>query len=314
MSGGRVVVVGSVNADLVLRCPHLPRPGETVLAGAMSEGFGGKGANQAVAAARLGAHTHLIAAVGDDALGAASRSDLAAEGVDVADVVVVDDHPTGRATVLVDDAGENVIVVMPGANAALDAETVVERLSRLGPRSGDVVLISGEVAGDCAEAAVRTCKGTGARAAYNLAPFRGLPDWLQELRPLLVLNETEAGQATRRDDVETATAELARRYGAVVVTRGPDGALLVDDDTTHKIPASPTRVVDTTGAGDAFCGALAAELAAGAPLRRAVMVAVRAGTYAVTGYGARGAVASRRDLPTLTGVESESRAPWRTDD
>lgn len=291
-------MVGSVNADVVIRCDHLPRPGETVLAATISEGFGGKGANQAVAAARLGSPSLLIAAVGDDAPGAAARSDLTAEGVDAANVVVVGGQPTGRATVLVDDAGENAIVVVPGANAALDAGTVVERLTQLRPRAGDVVLVSGEVSSECAEAAIRTCAGTRARAVYNLAPFRGLAGWLTELRPLLVANETEAGQAARRTDVEAAATELCLQLGAVVVTRGAKGALLVDGHTTHHVPASAVRVVDTTGAGDAFCGALAAELAAGASLRRAVAIAVRAGTFAVTGYGARGAVATRNDLAT----------------
>jgi ribokinase len=293
---GRVIVVGSVNADLVLRCAHLPRPGETVLAAGMSEGFGGKGANQAVAAARLGAPTALLAAVGDDAAGTAGRADLTAEGVDVTGVVVATGHPTGRATVLVDDAGENAIVVMPGANAALTAQTVVAELARLRPQPGDVVLVSGEVPSECAEAAIRAGPGGGARAVYNLAPFRGPVGWLDELRPLLVLNETEAGQATGLADAGAAAAELARRCGAVVVTRGARGALLVDGAAAREIPADPVRVVDTTGAGDAFCGALAAELAAGEPLRRAVATAVRAGSFAVSGYGARGALATRDDI------------------
>src|SRR5689334_19894361 len=136
MAGGRVIVVGSVNADLVLRCPELPGPGETVLATSLSEGFGGKGANQAVASARLGATTLFVAAVGDDALGTAALANLVEEGVDVTGVLAIAGESTGRAIVLVDSAGENAIAVAPGANAALDAGTVVEQVNRVRPRHG----------------------------------------------------------------------------------------------------------------------------------------------------------------------------------
>jgi ribokinase len=232
-----VVVVGSVNIDVVLRCDHLPGPGETVLAGPVNEGFGGKGANQAVAAARLGAPTRLIAAVGDDARGEAARTDLAAQGVDTT-----------------------------GVSAA------------------------------CVEAAVHACAGTGARVVYNLAPFGGIAEWVARLRPLVVLNETEAAQAVGGGAATVAASDLGRVFSAVVVTRGASGALLVENGTPHLVAADRVDVVDTTGAGDAFCGALAAALAAGDPLRRAVDLAVRAGTFAVTGHGARGALATRTDL------------------
>jgi ribokinase len=291
-AAGRVLVVGSVNVDTVLHCDHLPGPGETVLAAAMSTGFGGKGANQAVAVARLGARVGLVAAVGDDDAGAAALADLAAEGVDTGGVVVVAGQPTGHATVLVDPAGENAIVVTPGANATLEAATVTGQLARLEPRRPDVLLVSGEIPVDCAEAAIRT----GVTAVYNLAPFRGLHDWLADLRPLVVLNETEAAQAAGRAHTADAAAHLATLYGAVVVTRGAAGALLVAGGDTHDVPARRVEPVDTTGAGDAFCGALAVGLAAGRPLRDAVASAVRAGTIAVTGPGARGCLATAADL------------------
>jgi ribokinase len=292
VSAGRVVVVGSVNLDTVLHCDHLPGPGETVFAGTMSAGFGGKGANQAVAAARLGAHVALVAAVGTDDAGAAALADLAAEGVDTSGVAVLAGEPTGHATVLVDPTGENAIVVTPGANAALTAATVTEHLDRLEPGPHDVLLVSGEVPVDCAEAAIRT----GITAVYNLAPFRGLHDWLADLRPIVVLNETEAAQAAGTSRPADAAAGLAARFGAVIVTRGAAGALLVDGDGAHEVPADPVEPVDTTGAGDAFCGALASGLAAGRPLRAALAVAVRAGTIAVTGHGARGRLATPADL------------------
>jgi ribokinase len=289
---GRVLVVGSVNVDTVLHCDHLPAPGETVLAAAMSTGFGGKGANQAVAAARLGARVGLVAAVGDDDAGTAALADLAAEGVDTAGVVVVPGQPTGHATVLVDPAGENAIVVTPGANATLDAATVTDRLGRFHPLPADVVLVSGEVPAECAEAAARV----GVRTVYNLAPFRGLHDWLADVRPLVVLNETEAAQAAGTPRPADAAAHLAGLFGAVVVTRGAAGALLVAGTDVATVAARPVEPVDTTGAGDAFCGALAVGLAAGRPLRDAVAMAVRAGAIAVTGPGARGHLATAADL------------------
>jgi ribokinase len=291
-AAGRVLVVGSVNLDTILHCDHLPGPGETVLAATMSTGFGGKGANQAVAAARLGARVGLVAAIGDDDAGAAALADLAAEGVDTGGVVVVAGQPTGRATVLVDPAGENAIVVTPGANATLDAATVTERLSRFGPLAADVVLVSGEVPAACAEAAVRA----GVRAVYNLAPFRELHDWLADVRPLVVLNETEAAQAAGTPRPADAAAHLAGLFEAVVVTRGGAGALLVSGNDVQIVAARRVEPVDTTGAGDAFCGALAVGLAAGLPLRDAVAAAVRAGTIAVTGPGARGRLATAAEL------------------
>jgi ribokinase len=298
VSAGRVVVVGSVNLDTVLHCEHLPGPGETVFAGAMSAGFGGKGANQAVAAARLGARVVLVAAVGTDDAGAAALADLAAEGVDTDGVAVVAGAPTGHATVLVDPGGENAIVVLPGANATLDPAAVTGQLARLDLGTGDVLLVSGEVPAGCAEAAIRAGTPAGARAVYNLAPFRGLHDWLADLRPIVVLNETEAAQAARRPHAADAAAALAARFGPVVVTRGAAGAVLVDGDGTHEVPAEKVEPVDTTGAGDAFCGALASGLAAGRPLRAALALAVRAGTIAVTGPGARGRLATAADLVT----------------
>jgi len=289
---GRVLVVGSVNLDTVLHCDHLPGPGETVLAEAMSSGFGGKGANQAVAAARLGARVTLVAAVGDDDAGAAALADLTTEGVDTGGVVVVPGEPTGRATVLLDPAGENAIVVTPGANAALTAATVTEQLARLAPGPRDVLLVSGEVPVECAEAAIRT----GVTAVYNLAPFRGLHDWLADLRPIVVVNETEAAQAAGTARPADAAAHLGALFGAVVVTRGAAGALLVAGSDVDSVAAVRVEPVDTTGAGDAFCGALASVLAAGRPLRAAVAAAVRAGTIAVTGPGARGRLATAADL------------------
>jgi ribokinase len=194
--------------------------------------------------------------------------------------------------VLVDPAGENAIVVAPGANATLGPASVTGQLARLGLGPADVLLVSGEIPAASAEAAIRS----GVPAVYNLAPFRGLHDWLADTRPIVVVNETEAAQAAGRPHPADAAAHLAARFGAVVVTRGAAGALLVDGDGAHEVPAQPVRPVDTTGAGDAFCGALASGIAAGRPLRAALADAVRAGTIAVTGHGARGRLATAADL------------------
>lgn len=294
MPVGRVVVVGSVNVDRTLSCPHLPAPGETVLAEAAVVGFGGKGGNQAVAAART-APTALVAAVGDDQAGRDALADLSAAGVDVTEVRALARTPTGQATVLVDAHGENAIVVLGGANAALAGPDVATALGRLDLQSTDVVLSSAEVPGTCAAATARACAASGATWVHNLAPYRAPEPWWRELPPHLVLNRVEAEQATGEPDPERAAIALARHLPWVVVTLGPRGALLARAGHVAAFAAPAVAVVDSTGAGDAFCGALVAALAGGAALPGAVTAAVATGALAVTTPGARLPTPERAD-------------------
>ena len=297
MSDGRVICVGSVNVDDVVECPEIPRPGETVLARDNHLGFGGKGANQAAAAARFGAATAMVGAVGDDPDGAAARDDLDGWGVDTTHVQVVAGERTGRAVVLLDGHGENAIVVVPGANASLTAADVTAALDTLRPTSDDVVLVGAEIPPPCVDAAARAATDSGAWLVHNLAPARELVPGVTGRRAVLVVNELEARQVAGVEGLDAAWPVLLGHVGHVVVTRGGAGAeARGGDGDPVRTPASRVDVVDTTGAGDAFCGAFAAVLAAGGGVAEALHLAVAAGGFAVTGAGARGALARRADV------------------
>lgn len=295
---GRVVVVGSVNADRIVRCATLPRPGDTVVALGTDLGQGGKGANQACAAGRLGASVLLVAAVGDDAAGRAAVEDLRRHGVDPTHVAELAGVSTGAADVFVEDVGENFIVLSPGANHALTPGVVGSTLSALGLDDDDVLLSSGEILPAALAAAATAVRSAGVRHVHNLAPVLDLAV-VRSWGPgpmVLVANEGEAVAATGEHDLTQAARRLAQPGGAAVVTLGGAGALVVEGGSVRLVTAPVVEVVDTTGAGDAFCGALAVGLAAGRELLDAVEVAVRAGAFAVTGAGARGALATAADL------------------
>ena len=303
----RILVVGSINVDLVVHAERLPAPGETVAGGRLERSGGGKGANQAVAAARAGAAVALAGAVGNDDLGAGALDELCAEGIDVTSVQRLDGVATGVALIVVDSDGNNQIAVASGANHAVTAAYVRSAIARAGgdpggrvvpgggepsrqgasPTPGCVLtgfeLLDGAVLG-AAELARGVCP-----LVVNPAPARPLPAALCEARPLLTPNRSEAAQLTGEDDPEAAARALAARTGApVVVTLGERGALLLDvEDCTH-VPAPSVRAVDTTGAGDVFNGVLATELARSAELRGAVKAAVGAAAGSVTRAGARG--------------------------
>lgn len=303
---GRVIVVGSVNVDLVVRGLRLPAPGETVTGGTFDQHDGGKGGNQAVAAARLGASVHLIGAVGEDSFGAAARAALVAERIDVSGLATIPDAATGIALVLVDAAGENVISVAPGANSARDPGSITGELAGLGELAGDVVLVSNELAPPAVGAALRAARAAGARTIFNPAPAAGLDHTLLADVDLLTPNlgelTTLSGSAGGALDLVPAARSLHARE-AVIVTLGREGAFVVPrDEATWSVPAIQVEVVDTTGAGDAFNGALAAALAEGRPLDAAVRRAVAAGGLATTRLGAR------HGMPTAAELESALRA------
>jgi ribokinase len=281
---GRVLVVGSVNVDLVVAASRLPAPGETVLGGAFSQHQGGKGANQAVAAARAGAAVTLIGAVGDDAFGAAAREALAGEGIDVRRVATRP-APTGVALIVVDAAGENQITVASGANALV----VPGDVSPTALDAADVVLTGFEVPMATVVAAARGARERGVPAVVNAAPAEALPAALLAADPILVLNELELTITSRAPDLDGGLSALAARTrGPVVVTRGDRGVVVARGAERIAIAGSPAdAVVDTTGAGDAFTGVLAAWLAGGESLEAAARAGSAAGALSVGRSGAR---------------------------
>ncbi len=293
---GRVVVVGSINVDLVVHADRLPLPGETVLGGQFARFQGGKGANQAVAAARAGASVTMIGAVGDDAYGTDAVRALADEGIDTSRVRVVE-GPTGVALIGVGARGENTIMLAAGANERVGEEDV--ELDSLRP---EVVLTGFEIPYPAAVAAVRSARRLRATPIVTPAPARAVSAELLALDPVIVPNEHELTVIIGNDDPAAALDELTRRSGgAVVVTQGPAGALLAVRDRRERFNSVRPKadVVDTTGAGDAFVGALAAWMAGGASLEEALHAANAAGALSVTAAGARGALPSRAAIEEL---------------
>ncbi|MEU7818738.1 PfkB family carbohydrate kinase [Pseudonocardia sp. NPDC049154] len=297
----RVLVVGAVNVDMVVRAPRLPGPGETVVGPGVERFGGGKGANAAVAAARAGAEVRYVGAVGADDVGSGAVGELRAEGIDVDGVAVLDDVPTGVALIVVDADGENQIAVGGGANAAVEPEAVRSAVARSADWAGCVV-VSTEIPEDAVAAAVETAATRGIRCVVNSAPVLPVIGRLLRHGPVLTPNTTEIrdlaallpdGEAG--DSVEEYAIALARRTNAeVVVTLGGEGALVVDPGGgAEHVPAHPAPAVrDTTGAGDTFNGVLAAGLAAGETVSRAVRRAVVAAALSVAESGARGGMPS----------------------
>lgn len=315
-----VVVVGSANVDLVLPVERIPRPGETVLARGLSRGPGGKGANQAAAAARAGAATAFAGCLGDDESGAMLRAELTAAGVGL-ELVRTTATPTGTAIICVDDSGENAITVAPSANA----ELVLDGAALDAARAAAVVLLQLEIP----LPVVREAARAGRFVVLNAAPAAPLDDDLLADVDLLVVNEHEAtvvsGLATGADadaaaasvpdaasvsasvsvsgeasaSVLAAGTVLLRRVPAVVVTLGGDGALVLRRDAEPvQLPGHAVPVVDTTGAGDTFCGVLAATLAGGADLPAAVR---RANAAAALSVGTPGAMTS---VPSASAIDA----------
>lgn len=297
VSGGAVVVAGSINVDLIVGVPRLPRAGETVLGHRFVQQNGGKSANQAVAAARVGAHVTLLGAVGDDDLGRSALRGLAAAGVDVDRCRVVSGTHTGLALIVVDQAGENQIAVASGANARLDGAMVEAETADLVPPTDTVVLLGFEVADEAVLAAARWADRHRLRVIVNPAPARALVDELLRLGPILTPNEAEAEMLSGAAGPEAAARALAARTSRpVVITLGADGALLLEGDRVERLPATRVAPVDTTGAGDALNGILAAELARGASLREALRWAMVGAALKTTVAGAQAGLPGREEI------------------
>jgi ribokinase len=275
MRPGSVVVVGSINVDLVVTVDRLPAPGETVIGGRFARHGGGKGANQAVAAARAGARVRFVGAVGDDDFGAEAVAELAREGIDIGAIARLDGQATGVALIAVDREGRNQIAVASGANARVEATA-----ARI--EAGDVCLLGFEVPDAAVVAAARVASQAGARIVLNPAPARPLPNELRGLGAIATPNAGEAQALGGADAIASHTG------GPVIVTHGARGAVLHEAGGRTRLPAPTVEVVDTTGAGDAFNGVLAAGLAAGLDVHAAAERAVEAASASVRVAGARG--------------------------
>ncbi len=268
---GRVIVVGSLNIDLVTHVERLPGPGETLLGDGLERFAGGKGANQAVAAREAGAEVVMVGAVGDDEAGRSYRRRLSGLGIDTRLEIV--EGTSGHALITIDEAGENSIVVIPGANARL-GEAAVAAVEEVG--AGDVVLVQLEIPLATVSAVARRAAERGARVVVNCAPYAALPPDVVGLAEPVVVNESEAALLADGDLVP----------GSLLVTFGSAGATW-DGERIDGVAVPGHKVVDTTGAGDALCGALAAALAAGEDRSSALRHAVTAGARAVQRVGAQ---------------------------
>lgn len=306
-----VVVVGSTNVDLILRLQHIPRPGETVTDGVLHEASGGKGANTAVAAARTGrrTRTRFITALGDDAPGEALLRSFAGDGIDTSAVKRVAGLRTGCALILVDASGNNAIAVAPGANAALAPADIDAAETML--TSASMVVMQMEIPTATVRHVLARCAAASVPVLLNYAPVRDRSVEVDGKLHGLVVNETEAAQLTGLavSDVTSArrAAEtlLARGPRFVVVTLGSAGAVLSAEGGSRHVPAFPVDVVDTTAAGDTFCGALAVALVEGQPLPEATRFAAAAAAVSVTRLGAQPSVPTRDEVEAMLARHAE---------
>lgn len=303
-----IVVVGSANSDYLVRGARLPLPGETVQGDTFLEAPGGKGANQAVAAARLGARVTLVARVGRDRRGDALIANLEAEGVDTSYIVRDDEAPTGAAVILVGQGGQKQILTAPGANHRLviaDVEAAAEAIA-----ATKVVLAQLEAPIEVVTAAFRLARQSGAKTVLDPAPAVPLPDELLQLIDVIRPNSSEAEvltgvSVTHYESAKTAANLLLERgVGAVTVQAGELGNLLVSPEGECRLAKLPVESIDATGAGDAFAAGLATLLAEGVPFSEAGAFANAAAAIATTGFGAQTALPTRSQVQALLQQQS----------
>lgn len=293
-----ILVIGSMNADLVVRAPRFPAPGETISGGDLAIIPGGKGANQAIAAARQGASVAMVGSVGNDSFGQTLIQNLKNNRVDTSNVQI-EVSTTGTAIIVVDSSGQNSIVLSPGANGKVTPEDV----DALSFQDVDTLLLQLEIPLETVMHATSVAHQNGLRVILNPAPARQLPDSFLADVDILVPNESElqllTGQSvTDVDSAETAARELlGRGVQTIIVTLGSQGALIVSSDKSQLIPAYKIDVVDTTAAGDAFIGGLATALIKNKSLEEAVRYGNASGALATTKFGAQ------PSLPTVEDVE-----------
>ncbi len=306
----RITVVGSLNMDLITRASKIPIPGETVIGGDLETAPGGKGANQAVAAARMGAQVSMVGHVGSDLFATQLQANLSADGIDLRFVTAVP-GASGVALIVVDADGQNIIVVAPGANAALspaDVEAAAEVIE-----SARVLLLQLESPLATVQRAAQIAHDAGVTVILNPAPAQPLPPELLALVDILIPNESETETLTglpvgSREEIEAAAAYLRQTgVGTVILTLGERGALLTQADETIHLPAlTVDRVVDSTAAGDAFVGGFATAIAEGASMLEAITMGNATGALAVTKAGAQPSLPTREAV--LQKLEQAKRA------
>jgi ribokinase len=296
----KVVVVGSSNTDLVVRCPQIPVPGETVLGRDFMTLGGGKGANQAVAAALLGAEVTFVGCTGDDAFGHQRRRQLESFGIDTRYMRSISAVPSGVALITVADNGENAIVVAAGANAHVSPEDVEAALPAL--QQAEIVLVQCEIPVPTVVYALKRAKQLGCTTLFNPAPAVPLPNDLLKFVDVLVPNEIEAarhaGAHCLGGSTPEETADALRKLGArnIIITLGSRGCMLMESERAVHLPAPDVDVVDTTAAGDTFCGALAFGIGVGRSLKDAAETALAAASLSVTKVGALDSMPTSEEL------------------
>lgn len=305
MPSARVLVIGNCTLDISFRVPRFPKPGETVLADGAARDLGGKGANQAVAAARSGARVSFCAVVGADEIGRSMRSELADAGVDT-EHVTTSRLPSDQSIIYVTPEGENSIVSTHAAAASMDLAVARPALEAVA--AGDVVLMQGNLAHDL----TRACLEEGRRRAVtvlNPAPIQYGYEAIWPFVDCAILNEVESEHLTGSADPAAAAAHLVDRgVRHAIVTLGARGALVAEDGSTREVPAERVEAADTTGAGDVFCGVLAACIARSLPVEPATRAAVRAATLSVTRRGTQSAFPARSEVERiLAEVRDEPR-------
>ncbi|MBG6238498.1 ribokinase [Mycetocola sp. CAN_C7] len=311
----RVLVVGSVNQDIIVRTARQPSPGETVTGVSLDTGLGGKGLNQAVAAARAGATVLMVGAVGDDAAGAAARNQLSADGISTDRVLVRSGTPTGSAVVTVDDTGENSIIVVPGANGTLDGDDVRGMLTDL--RTTDILLLQNELPPAAGSAAARAARAAGATVVWNAAPAPITLDNIPDPIDVLIVNVHELVRVAdllgvAESERDSLAATVGRRLNAVVVcTLGGDGSMVFDGGRHESVAAVSVDVVDTTAAGDTFIGYLASKLPFDAISAAHLRVAGAAAGLTVTRPGASDSIPYRGEVNLAAG-STTATTTWST--
>ncbi len=301
----KIVCVGSSNTDMILRTHRIPQPGETVLGGAFSTAAGGKGANQAVAAARAGGEVSFIARFGDDMLGRKAREELARDGIDLDGSIVDSSAPSGVAFIFVDDQGQNSIGVAPGANGNLSIEDVEQHRGLI--EGAGILLMQLEIPLATIERAAAIAAEAGVKTILDPAPAVALSETLLSRIDIVTPNESEAEILTGLSVKTAGEAEAAGRrlleMGAkvAIVTLGAQGALVVTGEGVERVAGYPVRAVDSTAAGDTFAGALAVGLAEGLALREAVAFANRAAALSVMTLGAQPSIPTRAQIEAFGG-------------
>ncbi|MEO8538743.1 MAG: ribokinase [bacterium] len=298
----RIVVVGSLMMDLVVRAPRLPLVGESLLSHSFQTSPGGKGANQAIAAARMGASVAMVGRIGRDRFGEILRMKLEEAGVDASNVSVDPEIGTGVAVPIVLDSGENAIFAVPQANMTLGVAEI-EAARRL-IEAADTLMLNFEVGMDAVDAAARIASSAGVPILLNPAPIAPYSPLLPALARVLVANEVEAAALVPEfaGDHALELKNLLRMSPRVLITLGADGLIGGDVEGTFSLPAFPVTAVDSVGAGDAFCGALAVRLAEGCGLQEAARFASAAGALAVTKPGAQASLPLRSEVEALIGL------------